>query len=117
MDEEGYLYFVARKDDVIKTRGEKVSPREVEEVIGRLPGVVEVAVFGVPDEILGEAVAAAVMATQGASLDANAVRRHCARYLEDFMVPRIVDIRDRLPLTPSGKINRREIRATIEHGA
>ena len=62
MDEEGYLYFVARKDDIIKSRGEKVSPKEVENVLYGLHGVVEAAVIGVPDPILGEAIKAFVVA-------------------------------------------------------
>ncbi len=61
-DDEGWLYFVARRDDIIKSRGEKVSPREVENAIGRLDGVLEAAVIGVPDEVLGEAIKAFVVA-------------------------------------------------------
>jgi NAD+ synthetase len=64
-DEEGFLYFVGRKDDIIKTRGEKVSPREVEDVLHAMPGVAEAAVIGVPDEVLGEAVKAIVRPQSG----------------------------------------------------
>ena len=64
-DEEGYLYFVGRKDDIIKSRGEKVSPREVEDVLYRHPSVAEAAVVGVPDELLGEAVTAFVALKPG----------------------------------------------------
>ncbi len=109
IDAEGFLYFVARKDDIIKTRGEKVAPREVENVLAQLPGVAEAAVIGVPDPILGEAVKAVVTLTPGSTLDEAAILHHCAQALEDFMVPRTVEIRETLPRTPSGKIARREL--------
>jgi len=110
-DEAGFLYFVDRKDDMIKTRGEKVAPRQVEEVISRLPEVAEVAVYGVPDEVFGEAVAAVVTLTQGASLTGEGIQRYCLEHLEAFMVPKIVDFRDAMPTTMTGKVSRRALRA------
>jgi amino acid adenylation domain-containing protein len=110
MDEEGYLYFVGRKDDIIKTRGEKVSPREVENVLYALDGIAEAAVIGVPDEILGEADKAVVALREGASLTEQDVLRHCSRHLEDFMVPKHVEIAAALPKTPSGKIAKQELK-------
>ncbi len=107
MDEEGYLYFVSRKDDIIKTRGEKVSPKEVENVLYSMDGVAEAAVIGVPDEILGEAIKAAVVPKEGVKLTGKDVLRHCREYLEDFMVPKYVEICTALPKTDTGKINRR----------
>ena len=92
-DEEGYLFFVGRKDDIIKTRGEKVSPREVEDVIYGLEGVAEVAVIGVPDTILGSAIKAVVALRPGAQISRQDVLRHCAAKLEDFMRPKIVEFR------------------------
>jgi amino acid adenylation domain-containing protein len=112
MDDEGYLYFVARKDDIIKTRGEKVSPREVEEALYALDGVVEAAVVGVPDPVLGEAIRAVITPAAGARLTEQDVVRHCRQRLEDFMVPKSVEFRPALPRTPSGKIARRELSAT-----
>jgi long-chain acyl-CoA synthetase len=105
-DEEGYLYFVARQDDIIKTRGEKVSPREVEDVLYELPGVSQAAVVGVPDPLLGAAIKAVLVLAAGFELTRQAVLRHCAARLEDFMVPRIVEFREELPQTASGKIAR-----------
>lgn len=116
-DEEGYLYFVARKDDIIKTRGEKVSPKEVENVLYALPGIREAAVVGVPDPILGAAIKAVVCAVPEAGLSARDVIRHCARNLEDFMVPKIVEFRDALPKTDTGKINRRHVEAALPEPA
>ncbi len=106
-DAEGFLYFVGRKDDIIKSRGEKVSPKEVENVLYALPGIREAAVIGVPDPILGAAIKAVVALEPGATLSADDIFRHCAKNLEDFMVPKQVAFRDALPKTESGKISRR----------
>lgn len=112
-DEDGYLYFVARKDDVIKTGAQKVSPKEVENAIYALPGILEVAVVGVPDPVLGMAIKAIVVVGPDADLTPRDVIRHCARNLEDFMVPKIVEFRDGLPKTESGKIRRRQVTSEI----
>ena len=111
MDEEGYLYFVARKDDIIKTRGEKVSPREVENVLYALEGVAEAAVVGVPDATLGQAIKAVVVPRDGVRLTAQEILAHCRRHLEDYMVPRWVEIREALPKTATGKIRKSPLRA------
>jgi long-chain acyl-CoA synthetase len=107
MDEEGYLYFVGRKDDIIKTRGEKVSPKEIEDVLYSIDGIVDAAVVGVPDAILGQAIKAIVTVRPGSRLSRKEILRHCARCLEDFMVPKLVEIRDSLPHTTTGKISKR----------
>ena len=106
-DEAGFLYFVSRKDDIIKTRGEKVSPKEVENVIYELAGVREVAVIGVPDPILGQAIKAIVAADEG--VREGDVIRHCAARLEEFMVPKHVEFRGQLPKSENGKIARKEL--------
>ena len=109
MDEEGYLYFVGRKDDIIKTRGEKVSPREVEDVLHAMPGVAEAAVIGVPDEVLGEAIQAIVRPHAGVNLTAEEVIHWCSLKLENFMVPKFVDFQGEFPKTSTGKISKREL--------
>ncbi len=106
MDEEGFFYFVGRKDDIIKTRGEKVAPKEVENILYRIPGVVEAAVVGVSDAVLGEAVKAVVVADRSKVTEAQ-ILAFCRAHLEDFMVPQQVEIRDELPKTPSGKIDKK----------
>ena len=106
-DAEGYLYFVGRKDDIIKTRGEKVSPKEVENVLYDHPGISEAVVLATPDTVLGSAIKAIVVASPGTELSDKDVLRHCSRHLEDFMVPKHVEFRDSLPKTDSGKISRR----------
>ena len=108
-DEEGFLYFVSRKDDIIKTRGEKVSPKEVENVIYELAGVREVAVIGIPDPILGQAIKAIVAADEG--IGERDIIRHCAARLEEFMVPSEVEFRGQLPKSENGKIARKELAA------
>ncbi|RLC64930.1 MAG: AMP-dependent synthetase [Chloroflexi bacterium] len=109
MDEEGYLYFVARKDDIIKSRGEKVAPKEIENVLYGLEGVVEAAVIGVPDPILGQAIKAFVV-LEGIELTEKDILRHCRAHLEDFMLPQYIEFRDSLPKTSSGKIKKTELR-------
>lgn len=108
-DEDGHLQFIARSDDIIKSRGEKVAPREVEEALLSIEGVVQVAVVGVPDPVLGEAVKAFVVPAAGVELTRADVIRHCAARLEDFMLPSVVEFRDALPLTDSGKIAKRQL--------
>jgi acyl-CoA synthetase (AMP-forming)/AMP-acid ligase II len=105
-DEEGFLYFVGRSDDIIKSRGEKVAPKEVEEVLYLYEGVREAAVVGVEDDLLGQAIVAHVSAEEGVELDPKLLRRHCAERLEDFMVPGKVVIHDDLPKTDNGKLDK-----------
>jgi long-chain acyl-CoA synthetase len=105
MDVDGYLYFVARKDDIIKSRGEKVPPKEVENVLYSLPGVIEAAVVGRPDPVLGEAIKA-YLVLDGVQLTEAQVLAHCRAHLEDFMVPQSVEFRPELPKTTSGKIKK-----------
>jgi amino acid adenylation domain-containing protein len=108
MDDDGFMYFVARKDDIIKTRGEKVAPKEVENVLHALPGVAEAAVVGVPDPLLGQAIKAVVVRAEP-GLTAGAVMSHCKARLEDFMVPRCVEFVDALPRSASGKVRKQEL--------
>lgn len=105
-DADGYLTFVSRMDDIIKSRGEKVPPKVVEDVLCRMPGVAEALVAGVPHEVLGQAVKAVIVASDPALTERD-VLRFCARHLEDHMVPRQVEFRDFLPRTDSGKASRR----------
>lgn len=106
-DAEGFLTFVARRDDIIKSRGEKVSPKEVEAVLHALPGVAEALVVGVPDPVLGQAIKALVVPTAPVSIGERDVLRHCASLLEDYMVPKSVEFVAELPKTETGKLSRR----------
>ena len=110
MDADGDLYFVGRTDDIIKTRGEKVSPVEVENVLHRVPGVREAAVVGVPDDVLGEAIRAFVVLDEGAHLTDQEIKKACLRDLESYMVPRDVVFLDELPKTTTAKIQKKGLR-------
>src|SRR6185369_14910004 len=109
-DADSFLYFVSRKDDIIKTRGEKVAPREVENAIYQLDGVTGCAVVGVADEALGQLVKAYVTLRPGSALDERAIARHCMARLESYMVPKRVEIVGDLPRTESGKIRHASLR-------
>jgi acyl-CoA synthetase (AMP-forming)/AMP-acid ligase II len=104
-DADGCLYFVGRSDNIIKSRGEKVSPVEVETVLYSLQGVREAAVLGVPDALLGQAIHAVVSLNEGADLDATKIRKLCTLRLENHMVPSHVLLLPELPKSVNGKID------------
>ena len=105
-DSNGYVTFVSRRDDIIKTGGFKVAPREVESALYDLEGVVEALIVAMPDPVMGETLKAMVVKSAD-TLTAEDVLRHCARILSDFMVPRHVEFCETLPKTSSGKLSRR----------
>ena len=109
-DEEGYLYFVARKDDLIKTKGERVSPKEIENTLCELDEVAEAAVIGVPDDIFGQAIKVFVVVKDGAKLTESQIMRYCTQNLESFMAPKYVEFRDSLPKSSSGKIHKKQLK-------
>jgi acyl-CoA synthetase (AMP-forming)/AMP-acid ligase II len=104
-DEDGYHYFLGRKDDIFKCRGEKVSPKEIENVLYGLPDVTEAAVVPVADSLLGHAIKALVV-TENGRLSKNDVLRHCRDHLEDYLVPKYVEFVDALPKSSNGKIRK-----------
>jgi len=110
IDAERYISVVDRKKDMIKTGGENVASREVEEVIYRLPEVSEVAVVGTPHPKWVEAVVAVVVVKPGQALDEDAVLAHCATSMAGFKVPKRVVFAETLPKNPSGKLLKRHLR-------
>jgi len=114
MDEEGYITVVDRKKDMIKTGGENVASREVEETIYRLPEVSEVAVVALADPRWVEAVTAVVVVKDGMTLDESTVIAHCRERLAHFKCPKRVIFADSLPRNPSGKILKRNLRKAYE---
>ncbi len=106
MDEESLLYFVGRSDDIIKTRGEKVSPIEVENVLYGIDGINEAAVIGVPDDTLGQAIRAYVSLDKNHDLPEKKIKKICMSKLENFMVPQEIVILNELPKTATGKIRK-----------
>jgi amino acid adenylation domain-containing protein len=107
MDKEGYLYFVSRKDDMIKTRGERVSPKEIEDVLHTMNGVYEAAVIPVPDELLGSVIKAFLVTDPARDITEKDVLQHCSENLEVFMVPKLVEFVKGFARTSSGKIDKK----------
>jgi long-chain acyl-CoA synthetase len=107
LDEDGYLFIVDRKKDLLKPGGKQVWPREVEEAIASHPAVAEVGVWKVPDDLLGEAVKAWVVLQAGQQATAAELQDHCNIYLAGYKVPKHIAFRDSLPKTAIGKLYRR----------
>ncbi len=105
-DQEGFLYIDGRAVEMIKVGAFRVSPQEVEEVIAALPGVEEVGVTAVKDEMLGQAVKAVIVVRAGASLDERTVKAHCHRNLAAYKIPKQVEFAAVLPHTATGKVQR-----------
>jgi long-chain acyl-CoA synthetase len=109
LDEDGYLFIVDRKKDVIKPSGFQVWPREVEEVIASHPAVAEVGVAGIPDAYSGEAVKAWVVLREGKQMSVDELREFCRTKLAAYKVPKQIEFRDSLPKSMVGKVLRREL--------
>jgi len=114
MDEDGYLYFVGRKDDMIKTSGYRVSPTEVEEVIYSTGLIAEAAVVGVPHPMLGQAILAVVSASHAEARTEDLIEA-CRQRLPNFMVPASIQVLSSLPRNPNGKIDRKQLAAQFAH--
>jgi amino acid adenylation domain-containing protein len=108
-DNDGFLYFVGRTDDMIKTKGERVSPKEIENCLCELKGVSAAAVIGVPDEMFGQAIMAFVVLEKRVEMDESNVLRHCQKNLESFMVPKYIEFKKQLPKTSSGKVDKKRL--------
>lgn len=113
MDEEGFLYFLGRNDDIIKTRGEKVSPIEVENSIYKIFGIKEVAVIGIPDFILGESIIAFITTYDEMVLNEKDIQRHCLSQLETFIVPQKIIFLPKMPKSSNGKINKGKLKLDL----
>ena len=109
-DDDGFLHVVDRKKDMIKTGGENVASREVEEILYLHAGVEEVAVFGLAHPVWVEAVVAAVVPRTGAQLSQDELLDHCRRHLAGFKTPKHIFFVDQLPKNPSGKLLKRDLR-------
>jgi long-chain acyl-CoA synthetase len=110
-DDSGFLYFLGRKDDMIKSRGERISAKEIENIICALDGVAEASVIGVPDDILGQAVKAFIVAVPSHELTEKKVMKYCLANMETFMVPKYVDFVTELPVTTNGKIDKKRLKS------
>ncbi len=105
MDEDGFLYFVGRRDAMIKSSGFRISPSEVEEILFQTKSIQLVAVIGIPDEMLGQTIKAFVVPRNGATRDAEALIAFCAEKLPRYMVPKTIEFLDEMPKTSSGKVD------------
>jgi long-chain acyl-CoA synthetase len=110
VDEDGYFFIVDRTKDMIIRGGENIYPREIEEVLYQHADVLECAVIGLPDKVRGEEVLAVVAARADATLDADELKEFAAERLAKYKVPRQIEIRDELPKTPTGKIQKAPLR-------
>jgi acyl-CoA synthetase (AMP-forming)/AMP-acid ligase II len=106
LDPDGYLYLTGRLKEIINRGGEKISPREVDEVLLEHPAIAQAVAFGMPHERLGEEVAAAVVLKEGASAEEKELRDYAAQHLADFKVPRTIVILQDIPKGATGKIQR-----------
>lgn len=113
-DEHGYLYFFDRRKDVIKVAGENVSASEVERVLLTHPAVAEAAVVAIPHAIRDEVPAAFIVAASGAHLDMPTLTAYCREHLASFKVPAVVEVRESLPKTSIGKIEKKALRKIVE---
>jgi acyl-coenzyme A synthetase/AMP-(fatty) acid ligase len=107
-DSEGFLYFIGRNDEMIKTSGYRVSPGEIEEVIFQIPGVEQAVAFGAPHAQLGSGIVLIVQAADP-KLDEDAILGHCRVHLPMFMLPGHVELVADLPRNPNGKIDRKAL--------
>jgi acyl-CoA ligase (AMP-forming) (exosortase A-associated) len=105
MDEDGFLYFMGRRDAMIKSSGFRISPTEVEEALLQSGGLQLAAVIGIPDEMLGQTIKAFVVPRNGSARDPEALVAHCADKLPRYMVPKAVEFLDDMPKTSSGKVD------------
>jgi len=116
MDEEGYLYFVGRRDDMIKVSGYRISPTEIEEALYASGAAAEAAAFGVPHPTLGQAVVAVVTLAQDRDDTPEQILRECRRLLPSYMEPKHIELRrTALPRNPNGKIDRKALQADFRH--
>jgi acyl-CoA synthetase (AMP-forming)/AMP-acid ligase II len=112
---DGYLYFIGRTDEQIKTSGYRVSPGEIEEVAYQLPTIEQAVAFGVPHPQLGSGIVLLFQA-ESPQLDAEAVRAHCRAHLPAFMVPGLIERVADMPRNPNGKLDRKSL-STRYHAA
>jgi acyl-CoA ligase (AMP-forming) (exosortase A-associated) len=111
MDEDGFLYFVGRRDAMIKSSGYRISPTEIEEVLFQTGQIRGAAVIGVPDELLGQHIKAFVVAKDGAGSDSEMLIQVCAERLPRHMIPKAIEFMDELPKTSTGKVDYPALRA------
>lgn len=114
MDDEGYLYFLGRKSDIIITGGINVYAKDVESALSSHPATAECAAFATPDAGLGEVVSVAIVPRSGTDMDTKSLRHHCAKHLADFQQPRRYCVVKQLPRNATGKIQKHVLREQLD---
>jgi acyl-coenzyme A synthetase/AMP-(fatty) acid ligase len=109
MDDEGLLYFEGRTDDIIKTKGEKVSPLEVENVLQAIPGIREAAVIGVQNKTFGQTVQAFIVTDETMTLKERQLKMICLAKMENYMVPQSITFLTEMPKNQNGKIDKKKL--------
>jgi acyl-CoA synthetase (AMP-forming)/AMP-acid ligase II len=104
-DEDGFLYYVGRRDTLIKSSGYRISPTEIEEILYQSGRLRQAAVIGLPDSILGQSIKAFVVGHDGQTLDPQELLAYCGERLPHYMIPKAVEVLQELPKTTSGKID------------
>jgi acyl-CoA synthetase (AMP-forming)/AMP-acid ligase II len=117
LDDQGYLYFIGRKKDLVKTGGENVYPKEVENVLGEHPSISDLTVIGLPDPNWGEAVTAVVVLKEGEHLSLEEVKAFCRDRIAGYKIPKELKIVDDIPKNATGKVVKRELRERFSSGA
>jgi acyl-CoA synthetase (AMP-forming)/AMP-acid ligase II len=112
-DEDGFLYIVGRNSEMIKSGAHRISPKEIEVILGEHEAVMESAVVGIPDEIMGESIKAVIVLRDGVKVTEKDIIRHCALNLPPFKVPKVVEFAPTLPKTTSGKIQKHLLRNNV----
>ncbi len=110
IDEEGYVYILGRRTEMIKSGAHRIAPREIEEIILKHPKIAEGAVIGLPDPILGEAISAFIVIKDGCSCQEKEIMQHCYKNLPLYKMPKAIHFVSSLPKTDSGKIKKEELR-------
>jgi acyl-CoA synthetase (AMP-forming)/AMP-acid ligase II len=110
LDSDGYLYFVDRKKDLIKTGGENVYPQEVEAVLNQHPSIAELTVIGLPDPMWGQAVTAVIVPNAGCDISLQDVKAFCQGKIAGYKIPKAIELVDRIPKNETGKVIKRELR-------
>ena len=108
-DDDGYIYIVGRSSDMIKSGANRISPKEIEEVIHQINGIEETVVVGVDDEILGQVIKAFIVPAKDSTLNKKTILAHCKKNLPIYMIPKFVEFTNTLPKTTSGKIKRYQL--------
>jgi acyl-CoA synthetase (AMP-forming)/AMP-acid ligase II len=115
MDENGLLFFVGRRDEMIKCAGNRISPTEVEEVIYGSKEVTDAVVLGIPHDINGQVVYAVVCLQNGKKLDPESLKKFCSSMMPPYMVPATIEIWDAMPRHENGKLDRSRIKKQVYH--